>query len=313
VDTESAAQKRRRMPAAVAHEAHYNGLSMRNLKFARFAWLTLAYTVAVVLWGAIVRATGSGAGCGESWPLCNGRLVFGTPALAKLIELAHRSSSGIDGILIAGMAIWAFRAFPKPHPARLGATISLFLLVVEALLGAALVKFGLVVNDPSPTRAVVLSIHLANTLALIAAITLTAWWGGGRPRGPLDSRAWASLAGVVGVGITGALSALADTLYPSTSLEAGLLQDLNAGANWLVRLRALHPLLALLVGVWVAYYASSRVLNARRPAIWVMALVALQIAVGVVNLAMLAPLGMQVTHLLLADLLWISLVVLCQA
>ena len=117
---------------------------MPNRRFARFAWVTLAYTVAVVLWGTIVRATGSGAGCGESWPLCNGRLVFGTPALAKLIELAHRSSSGIDGILIAVMAIWAFRAFPKRHPASLGARISLLLLVVEALLGAALVKFGLV-------------------------------------------------------------------------------------------------------------------------------------------------------------------------
>jgi heme a synthase len=308
----TAAGRGRRLRSAT-HEAHYNGLSMANPKFARFAWLTLAYTVAVVLWGAIVRATGSGAGCGESWPLCNGRLVFGTPALAKLIEFAHRSSSGIDGILIVVMAIWAFRAFPKRHPASLGATISLFLLVVEALLGAALVKFGLVVNDPSPARAVVLSIHLANTLALLAAITLTAWWGSGRPRRPLDSRARTGLAGVVVLGITGALSALADTLYPSTSLEAGLLQDLNAGANWLVRLRAVHPFLALAVGLWVVYYASVRMGKARGLALGVMTLVAAQIAAGVMNLALLAPVGMQVIHLLLADLLWIALVVLCQA
>jgi len=286
---------------------------LANPKFARFAWITLAYTVAVVLWGAIVRATGSGAGCGESWPLCNGRLVFGTPALAKIIELTHRSSSGIDGILIVVMAIWAFRVFPKGHPARLGATISLPLLVVEALLGAALVKFGLVVNDPSPARAVVLSIHLANTLALLATITLTAWWGGGRPRRLLDARAWMSLVGVTVLGITGALSALADTLYPSASLEAGLLQDWNAGASWLVRLRALHPFLALAVAVWVVYYASARVVKARRPAIWVMTLFAAQLAAGAVNLALLTPLAMQVIHLLLADLLWIALVVLCAA
>ncbi len=286
---------------------------MANRTFARFAWVTLAYTVAVVLWGTIVRATGSGAGCGESWPLCNGRLVFGTPALAKLIELAHRSSSGLDGILIAVMAIWAFRAFPKRHPASLGATISLLLLVVEALLGAALVKFGLVVNDPSPAHAIVLSIHLANTLALLAAITLTAWWGGGNPRVRLDARAWGSLGGVLILGVTGALSALADTLYPSPSLEVGLAQDWSAGASGLVRLRALHPFLALAVGLWVVYYASSRMGKARGMAIAVMALVGAQIAAGVVNLALLAPLGMQVIHLLLADLLWISLVVLCEA
>ncbi len=286
---------------------------MRNVKFARFAWVTLAYTVAVVLWGTIVRATGSGAGCGESWPLCNGRLVFGTPALAKLIELAHRSSSGIDGILIAIMAIWAFRIFPKRHPASLGATISLTLLVVEALLGAALVKFGLVVNDPSPAHAIVLSIHLANTLALLAAITLTAWWGGGNPRIRLDTRAWASLGGVLILGVTGALSALADTLYPSQSLEAGLAQDWSSGASGLVRLRALHPFLALAVGFWVVYYASSRKGKGRVTALAVMALVGTQIAAGVVNLALLAPLGMQVLHLLLADLLWIGLVVMCES
>jgi heme a synthase len=286
---------------------------MRNLKFARFAWVTLAYTVAVVLWGAIVRATGSGAGCGESWPLCNGQLVFGTPALAKLIEFAHRSSTGVDGVLIAAMAFWAFRAFKRGHAARFGATLTVVLLVIEALLGAALVKFGLVVNDASPARAVVLSIHLANTLALLASLTLTAWWGGGNARVRWDGRAWTSLAGVVVLGITGALSALADTLFPATSLAAGLAQDWSAGASWLVRLRALHPFLALAVGVWVVYYASSRMGKARRSAMVVLTLVAGQIAAGVINLALLAPLGMQVVHLLLADLLWIAVVVMCES
>ncbi len=286
---------------------------MPNRKFARFAWATLAYTVAVVLWGAVVRATASGAGCGESWPLCDGRLVFGTPSLAKFIEYAHRFSTGIDGLLIAAMAAWAFRAFPKGHPARLGANITLPLLVIEALLGAALVKYGLVVNDPSPARAVVLSFHLANTLALLASLTLTAWWGAGHPRIRWDARAWASSVGVVALGVTGALSALADTLYPSPSLEAGLAQDWSAGANWLLHLRALHPFLALAVGMWVVYYASSRMGKARGRALAVMALVAAQIAAGVLNLVLLTPLAMQITHLLLADLLWISLVVLCES
>ena len=57
----------------------------------RFAWGLLAYNVAVILWGAVVRATSSGAGCGDHWPLCNGVVLQSNPRLATLIELAHRS------------------------------------------------------------------------------------------------------------------------------------------------------------------------------------------------------------------------------
>jgi heme A synthase len=187
------------------------------------------------------------------------------------------------------------------------------LLLVEALLGAALVKFGLVVKDASPARAVVLSIHLANTLALLAALALTAWWGGGRKRVSWSGRAWASLAGVAALGITGALSALADTLFPAPSLAAGLAQDWNSGANWLVHLRGLHPVLALAVGGWVVYFSFSRMGGARRLALATVGLVAAQIELGIMNLAALTPLWMQVAHLLAADLLWIALVLLCEA
>ncbi len=286
---------------------------MPNRALVRFAWVTLACTVAVILWGAVVRATGSGAGCGESWPLCNGKLVFGTPPLAKIIELAHRSSTAIDGILIAVLALWSFRAYKKGHPARLGAALSAFFLITEALLGAALVKFGLVVSDTSPARGVVLSIHLANTLALLASLTLTAWWAGGHPRVRWDGRAWMSLAAVVALGITGALAALADTLFPAPSLEAGMAGDWAAGASWLVRLRALHPLLAVAAGGWLFYYAASRMRAARAEANVVLTLVILQLAAGAINLFLLAPLAMQAIHLLLADLLWIGLVTLCES
>jgi heme A synthase len=286
---------------------------MANRNFVRFAWVTTWYTVAVALWGAIVRATGSGAGCGESWPLCNGKLVFGSPPFAKFIELAHRSSTGIDGVLIAIMVFWAFRAFKPGHPVRAGATLTVVFVIIESLIGAALVKYGLVVNDASPARAFVLSLHLANTLALIASPALTAWWASGHSRLRWGAREWLSLAGVVIVGITGAMSALADTLFPSPTLQAGLAQDWSASANFLVRLRALHPLLALTAGIWLAYYASSRITKAHTQSVRVMVLVAIQIVAGVVNLALLGPLGMQVVHLALADALWISLLVLCES
>ncbi len=286
---------------------------MRNEKFARFAWVTLAYTVAVVLWGAIVRATGSGAGCGESWPLCNGQLVFGTPSLAKAIEFTHRFSTGIDGALVLAMVLWARRAFPKGHPARWGAALTVPFLIIEALIGAALVKFGLVVNDPSPARAVMLSLHQANTLALVGSIALTAWWGAGNKRVSWDGRAWTSLAGLIALAITGTLSALADTLYPSALAGGRPWPRIGAAAptGWSICAR-LHPFLALAVGLWIVYYASSRMREARRGALAVMALVAAQIAAGVLNLALLTPLSTQVIHLLLADALWIAVIVLCE-
>lgn len=278
--------------------------------FSRFAWLVLSYNIAVVLEGAFVRATGSGAGCGNHWPMCNGQVVFGTPAHAKLIEFAHRSMTVVDTALILGLLVWAFRAFPKHHPVRLGAALSTLFLFTEALIGAALVLFGLVVNDASPARAAVLSLHLTNTLALLAFPALTAWWAT-HPRIRFSGRAWASLAAVAFLGITGALAALADTLYPVHSLAAGFAQDLSPHANFVLRLRAMHPLVAAAVGLWVLYYALSRAGDARRASQAVIALVLAQLLAGVLNLLLLTPIPMQLVHLLLADLLWVALVVLC--
>ena len=184
-------------------------------------------------------------------------------------------------------------------------------MVTEALIGAALVKFGLVVNDASPGRAAVLSLHLTNTLTLLACLTLTAWWAGNHSKIRLTWKAWVSLGAVVLLGITGALAALADTLYPVHSLAAGFSQDLNPGANLTLKLRAIHPILAAAVGIWLIYYAKSRSSSVRRWAQAIIAIVAAQFLAGAVNLLELAPIGMQLVHLLLADLLWVALVVLC--
>src|ERR1700722_11623021 len=262
-------------------------------RFPEFAWIVLAYTIALILEGAFVRATGSGAGCGNHWPLCGGQLVFGTPALATVIEFAHRSMTVIDTVLILWLVVWAFRAFPKHHGVRLAAALSTLFLLTEALIGAALVKYGLVVNDASPARAAVLSLHQTNTLTLLACLTLTAWWAGHarfRPAGRTAWMAWGSLSAVAVLAITGVLAALADTLYPVHSLAAGFAQDLSPDANFAVRLRAMHPFLAAAVAFWLVYYALRRAANARKPALAVIAIAAAQ---------------------LLADLLWIALVVLC--
>jgi heme A synthase len=290
--------------------------------FARYAWAVVAYNLGVVLWGGFVRATGSGAGCGNHWPLCNGTVTQHSPSAATIIEFTHRATSGLDLALVGLLVIWAFRRFPRQHPVRLGATLSALFLLTEALIGAALVLLQQVARNASVSRAYALSTHLINTLTLLACLTLTAWWSTERPapKGVASaSRVWmavVSLASVVVLGVSGAIAALGDTLFPASSLAAGLAQDLDPAAHVFLRLRLLHPLIAAAVAAWLLFYAvssASRRLDVAGQAWSLVALLAAQIAAGVVNLLLLAPVWMQLVHLLLADLLWITLVLLSAA
>ena len=145
-------------------------------RFAKYAWFVLAYNIAVVLWGAFVRATGSGAGCGEHWPLCNGEVVPRAPKIATIIEFGHRITSGLVLILVILLVIFAYRRFPAKHIVRRTATLSLAFTISEALIGAALVLLGHVATNTSVWRGATLSIHLVNTLVLLASLALTAWF-----------------------------------------------------------------------------------------------------------------------------------------
>ncbi len=288
-----------------------------NGAFARYAWGVLGYNLAVVLWGAFVRATDSGAGCGNHWPLCQGSIAPHSPTIATVIEFTHRVTSGIDLLLVALLVVWAFRAFPKGHAARLGAVLSVVFLMTEALLGASLVLLEHVAKNASPNRAYSLSTHLVNTLTLLACLTLTAWWGSGKPRLRIEGRAarlaGISLGAVVVLGVTGAIAALGDTLFPATSLASGLAEDFDAASNVFVRLRWIHPVLAMVCGGWLLSFGMGALRSAttRKAAGVMLGMLGAQILAGAVNLLLLAPVWMQIVHLLLGDLLWISLVLLC--
>ncbi|HEY3446398.1 MAG TPA: COX15/CtaA family protein [Myxococcales bacterium] len=297
-------------------------MSMRA--YSRFAWGVLAYNLGVIAWGAYVRATGSGAGCGQHWPTCQGDLVPRAPALETMVEYSHRLSSGLALVLTVALVAFAFRLFPKGHAVRRGAVLSAGFMALEALLGAALVLFGLVAKDASLARGLVMPVHLVNTFLLLASLTLTAWWasGGGdfrvRGQGPLGAVLGVGLIGVVALGITGAITALGDTLYPAQSLAHGMAQDLSPASHLFVRLRVAHPAIALLVGAYLLAAASyARAARKARPvrlfAGSLVALFAAQIVVGFVNMALLAPVAMQLTHLFVADLNWIALVLLTAA
>jgi cytochrome c oxidase assembly protein subunit 15 len=285
----------------------------------RFAWGVLAYNVIVVLWGAVVRATSSGAGCGDHWPLCNGVVVQHHPQLATLIELTHRMTSGITVIAIVLLLVWIFRSTVRGHLARIAVVVATLLIFNEALLGALLVLLRLTADNRSPLRAVYLTLHLANTLLLLAALALCAHFLG-RAKG-FDRRTVRfaqlplSLTGLVAtlaVGMTGTLAALSDTLFPVASVRAALAQDFASGSNWLERLRFLHPVTAAVAGFfvcWLLLRSVSRT-DERKLAIGVILLLLLQCALGVADVVLLAPLWLQILHLLGADILWIALVLL---
>jgi len=285
---------------------------------SRLAWLVLGWNIAVVLWGAFVRATGSGAGCGAHWPLCNGEVLPRAPALETMIELTHRVTSGMALLAVAYLAFRVFAAKPARHPARRAAAASVLFILSEAAVGAGLVLFRLVADNESVARALFMGVHLMNTFVLLACLALTAHWSSSDARPRLATRrAWplaTAAAALLLVGTSGAIAALGDTLYPSRSILGGLAADVSPTAHVLVRLRVAHPLLAL-VGALAVAAAAASILRThpadaplRRSAWGLVGLVLLQIVAGLANVALLAPVWMQLVHLLLADLVWIALV-----
>ena len=237
---------------------------MKNRPFAKYCWIVLALVVFVILWGAVVRATGSGAGCGNHWPLCNGQVIPPTETMETVIEFTHRLSSGLLGILVLGMVGWAFRAFPKGHVVRKAALWSIFFIITESALGAGLVKFEWVAANVSMARVYSTAFHLINTFLLLSTVTLTAWFAGGgapfrlRKQGVVGLVLIAAFVGSLILGASGAITALGDTL----TLQAGITPAESPIVAWLVDVRITHPVLAfVLLGI---YYLAVTVINSRR-------------------------------------------------
>jgi cytochrome c oxidase assembly protein subunit 15 len=293
-----------------------------SLALRRFAWGVLAYFIAVILWGGLVRATGSGAGCGDHWPLCNGTVIQHSTRIDTTIEFTHRITSGLSFFLVVALLAWTFARTARGHLARVAAIAAVAFTVIEAALGAFLVKLGLTAQSRSPLRAPYLALHLTNTLLLLAALALTAHllsrrtgYLRGKIRIAAPFGAIASIIVVLIVGVTGSLAALGDTLYPESSLGAALAQDFSATSGWLVRWRWTHPMVAFVASIFLIWLL---VRAAQRSTHWdnrglsalVLILLAAQYALGILDVAFLAPVWLQIAHLLGADLLWVALVVL---
>jgi len=290
-------------------------------RFSKFSWGVLAWNVLVILWGTVVRATGSGAGCGNHWPSCNGEVIPISASIQTVIEFTHRMMSGTALILVCILLIWGLRIYPKGNYQRIGFIGAAIFIIIEALLGAGLVLFNLVETNASVFRAVAVSLHLLNTFILLAFLSLNALWAsGGKPlsiknQGGIALFLAFGLIGVALTGMSGAITALGDTLFPSTSLAHTLAEQSAPDSHFLISLRIYHPIIATIVGVFSLYlfryiitHTNSKV--AQRSATLASAIIIIQWLAGLTNVLLLAPIWMQVVHLFIADTLWVTYILL---
>lgn len=304
-----------------------SSVSVGAARFANFAALVFGYTVLVVIFGAFVRASLSGDGCGTSWPFCNGGVLPVGRGIATVIEYTHRATSGVLMLMVVGLVIWSRRLWPAKHLVRKAAAWSCAFTMISAAIGAILVIFSFVVHDRSLGRAITMPLHLVNTFLLMGALTMTVYWARGGAawsfRGVRDgvgsALKWA-FGGMFALGMTGAISAMGKTAF-STELKLAntfferVMMHIGEDAHPVLRGGVMHPLLAMAVGLMVILAARLAMERREGPGVrlwanWTVGLYLFQMVFGTANLLMSAPQWMQLVHLALALANWTTLVML---
>ena len=297
-------------------------LFKRSDRFAKYALFVLLYNLLVILWGVFLRASKSGDGCGQHWLTCHGEVIPSAPELKTVIEFSHRLTSGLAFLFVLAMLVWAFRRFAKGSSVRKTAVVSFIFIVTEALVGAGLVLTGNTAETLTAARPFWMAGHLTNTFVLLAFLTLTCWYATGGARidlkgnGKQTAVIAAGAAGIFVIGVTGSIAALSNMLFPSESISSGIAADLSSSSHLIVRLRVLHPISSVLIGVFL-FMLSGWLKKAgegnRTAGIWsgtLSILILVQLAFGGATLLTGAPILMQLGHLLLADGIWIVYVLL---
>ncbi len=280
----------------------------------RYGWAYLGYLFAVILFGAWVRISGSGNGCGNHWPVCNGEILPTAPNVKTIIEFTHRLTSGLSGFLGIALVVWAWRQ-RRLHPWLFRASLaSMVFLLLEAFIGAVLVKKELVANDASASRALVVALHLANTMLLTATAATVAWFAGVRAKRTARAAGYLWIVAMVAfvlTNMTGAVTALGDTLFPvqpalDGNLWARLRDDLSPSQHFLVRLRLIHPVVAATTALGMGLLFLRLMLRGAGPLAQVgLGLIATQVSLGLLNVALAAPPWMQIVHLLVSQCVWV--------
>ncbi len=296
-------------------------------RFAKYAWFVLAYNLVVILWGVFLRASKSGDGCGQHWLTCHGEVIPSAPELKTVIEFSHRITSALDGFIVLGLLVWAILRW-KNGKAETDRRVmkmaigSFAFVVVAGLLGAGLVLTGNTAENLTAARPFWMMGHLITTLILLTFLTLTGWFASGGKAFNFRTEAKVKLfllLGVFGfllVGMSGSVAALSNMIFPSETLAEGVAKDFSATSNILLRLRVSHPILSILTSVYLIFLAGwlrKKSENNESVVRWsniLSVLILVQIGFGALTLLTLAPIVMQLGHLLLADAAWISFVLL---
>lgn len=290
--------------------------------FAKYARLVLAYNIVVILWGVFLRASKSGDGCGQFWLTCNGEVVPSARELKTVIEFSHRISSGVAFVAVLALLIWAFHKFEKGNPVRKTALVSFVFIITEALVGAGLVLTGNTAEALTSARPFWAIGHLTNTFVLLAFLSLTAWFAGTGRSTSLNAEPKTLLLmgmaviALLLVGMSGSVAALSSMLFPSVSVSEGIVKDFADSSHGLLRLRLSHPLLSIITSVYIIFLAGwLKRQPDTKPAVgyWsniLSGLIFVQVAFGALTLLTLGPIIMQLGHLLLADAIWISFVLM---
>ena len=295
--------------------------------FAKYAWFALAFNILVIVWGVFLRASKSGDGCGQFWLTCNGELIPSAPQFKTLIEFSHRMTTAVDGIVMLVLLVWAIWLWRSDSTAQtrqvLYATIgSMIFVITEAAVGAGLVLTGNTAEAVTDTRPLWAIGHLVNTFILLTFLTLTAWFATRERRlGPVPNAKTVLLialavVGLLLVGASGSLAALSNMLFPSQTISEGIAKDFSESSGLILRLRLSHPVISILTSVYLIFisgWLKALVPDDSNTAWWskvVSVLVMVQVAFGGATLLTLGPIVMQLGHLLLADLVWISFVLL---
>lgn len=301
---------------------------MKLSKFAKYAWFVLGYNLLVILWGVFLRASLSGDGCGEHWLTCGGEVIPSAPEMKTQIEFFHRITSSLAGIFVIGLLISSIvkKAKEKTEQSRLllkMSVLSLIFIIIEGVVGGLLVLTGNTAANWTPTRPYWMAAHLINTFTLIAVLALTAWFASGGKSFSLfkAERKFlllliVAIAGIFIVGMSGSMAALSSMLYPSSTLAEGIAKDFSASSHYILRLRVFHPILSVLLGLFLIGLAgwlkkqSDGDSSTIRWANILSILVVAQFVSGIVTILTLAPIVMSLIHLLLADAVWIAFVLM---
>jgi heme A synthase len=281
----------------------------------QLAWAALIANCLVILQGAIVRITGSGAGCGRHWPACNGEIIPLSHTTESLIEFSHRLLSLFVLILGAALLARVIRQRKQNRPLFISGVASFVLLLNEAMLGALTVLWGLTGDTVSTARGLMVATHLINSVLLVGALTLTVVYARKNAPPAPNLAKQGTLLTVLAVGLigmlvlmfSGGIAAMGNTMFPSENLSQGVAADFDPNSHILIRLRVLHPIIAITVGVYLFLslglsWLIKPVKEAKRLSQTLFSVYVIQLVIGMVNWAFLAPSIVQLLHLATAVL-----------